>query len=91
MKWQNALKDYKHYLKIERGLSENSIRNYEYDILKLIDYLEQHNNSLSPINIPHDSIQSFIYESSKHINARSQSRLISGLRSFFWISSLRGL
>jgi len=24
MKWQHALKDYKHYLKIERGLSQNS-------------------------------------------------------------------
>ena len=40
MKWQYALKDYKHYLKIERGLSQNSITNYEFDIMKLIQYLE---------------------------------------------------
>ncbi len=83
MKWQNALKDYKHYLKIERGLSQNSIDNYEYDILKLIKYLENHEISVSPTVITHDTLQPFIYELAKTINARSQSRLISGLRSFF--------
>jgi integrase/recombinase XerD len=83
MKWLNAIKDYKHYLKIERGLSENSIESYERDVQKLIDYLEHHNITISPIKIEKNAIQSFIYDTSKHINARSQSRLISGLRSFF--------
>ena len=83
MKWQNALKDYKHYLKIERGLSKNSITNYEYDINKLIDYLETNNITVSPINISNEEIQPFIYDVSKNVNPRSQSRLISGLRSFF--------
>jgi integrase/recombinase XerD len=83
MKWQHALKDYKHYLKIERGLSQNSITNYEFDINKLIFYLETHQINLSPIDITIDQIQAFIYETSKDLNARSQSRLISGLRSFF--------
>jgi len=83
MKWQNALKDYKHYLKIERGLSKNSITNYEYDINKLIDYLETNNITVSPINISNEVIQPFIYDVSKNVNPRSQSRLISGLRSFF--------
>ena len=36
MKWQQALKDYQSYLRIERGLSENSISNYGLDIKKLI-------------------------------------------------------
>jgi integrase/recombinase XerD len=83
MKWQNALKDYKLYLKIERGLSKNSIDNYEFDIKKLMDYLEHHDISVSPIDISHTIIQEFIYDISKHVNARSQSRIISGLRSFF--------
>ena len=83
MKWQNALKDYKLYLKIERGLSKNSIDNYEFDIKKLMDYLEHHDISVSPIDISHTVIQEFIYDISKHVNARSQSRIISGLRSFF--------
>ncbi|WP_053992432.1 site-specific tyrosine recombinase XerD [Mangrovimonas sp. TPBH4] len=83
MNWQNALQDYKHYLKIERGLSQNSIDNYEYDILKLINYLQQNDISVLPLDISKETVQPFIYEISKTINARSQSRLISGLRSFF--------
>ena len=83
MKWQHALTDYKHYLKIERGLSQNSITNYEFDIKKLIQYLEQHNINASPVDISSEVIQPFIYDISKTLNPRSQSRLISGLRSFF--------
>ena len=83
MKWQNATTDYKHYLKIERGLSKNSIESYVRDVQKLMLYLEQHNMTISPIKIDKKVVQSFIYDASKSINARSQSRLISGLRSFF--------
>ena len=83
MKWQNALKDYQLYLKIERGLSKNSIDNYALDIKKLIGFLETNSINNSPINISSEIIQQFIYDIAKTINARSQSRLISGLRSFF--------
>lgn len=83
MKWQNALKDYQLYLKIERGLSENSIDNYSRDVKKLIDFLVANDIAISPISIKPNAIQQFIYEAAKKVNARSQSRLISGLRSFF--------
>jgi integrase/recombinase XerD len=83
MKWQNALKDYQLYLKIERGLSKNSIDNYALDVKKLIDYLETNNISVSPLNIVPEVIQQFIYDIAKIVNERTQSRIISGLRSFF--------
>ncbi len=83
MKWKNALKDYQLYLKIERGLAQNSIDSYSLDIEKLILYLEQKKLICSPISISTDNIQQFIYDTAKQVNARSQSRLISGLRSFF--------
>ena len=83
MKWQNALTDYKHYLKIERGLSANSITNYVLDVEKLITFLEANNYTMSPISIEKKTVQAFIYDISKQVNARSQSRIISGLRSFF--------
>ncbi len=83
MNWQNALKDYKQYLKIERGLSKNSIVSYEYDLKKFISYLEFHGITASPITLTHNTLQEFIYDVSKSHNARSQSRIISGLRSFF--------
>jgi integrase/recombinase XerD len=83
MKWQHALKDYQLYLKIERGLSKNSIANYTLDVKKLILFLEDKNITDSPISISTETIQQFIYETAKLVNARSQSRIISGLRSFF--------
>jgi len=83
MKWQEAISDYKNYLKIERGLSKNSIENYEYDIVKLVKYLKFNDYKTSPLTITSTILQEFIYDISKTINPRSQSRLISGLRSFF--------
>ena len=83
MKWQDALRDFQFYLKIERGLSENSVINYSNDMSKLINYLEENAIQNTPLTITDETIQQFIYTTSKDINARSQSRLISGLRSFF--------
>lgn len=83
MKWQQALTDYQHYLRIERGLSANSIENYRYDIVKLIHFLEEHEMAVSPTQISEENIQGFIYYVAKTMSTRSQSRIISGLRSFF--------
>lgn len=83
MKWDHALQDYRHYLKLERGLSANSIENYSLDVVKLIKYLKVNEMEVNPLQISDKTIQEFIYDASKKLNARSQSRLISGLRSFF--------
>lgn len=83
MKWQNALKDYQSYLKIEKGLSKNSIESYTRDVQKLMRFLAETDSAIDAIEINGEQIQFFIYEVSKTINARSQARLISGLRSFF--------
>ncbi|WP_222983768.1 site-specific tyrosine recombinase XerD [Flagellimonas meishanensis] len=83
MKWGNALLDYKHYLKIERGLSENSIANYALDLQKLIDYLDEHQMVVSPVQIEQETLQQFIHDMAKSVNPRSQARIISGLKGFF--------
>jgi integrase/recombinase XerD len=83
MNWQSYIKSYQSYLKIERGLSQNSITNYALDIEKLCHYLTDNNISISPIQINEQTLQEFIYDASKSINPRSQARLISGLKSFF--------
>ena len=83
MKWQQALLDYKSYLKIERGLSQNSIDSYALDVNKLITYLEHRDLQESPISISSELVHQFVYDIAKLVNARSQSRIISGLRSFF--------
>ena len=83
MKWKQALQDYNHYLKIERGLSENSIKNYIWDVEKLIAFLVENDISLSPIAIGKETVQRFVYDIAKKVNPRSQARIISGLKSFF--------
>lgn len=83
MNWQSYIKNYQSYLKIERGLSQNSITNYALDIEKLCHYLTTNNINVSPIQINEQILQEFIYDASKSINPRSQARLISGLKSFF--------
>ena len=83
MNWKQAIKDYNHYLNIERGLSFNTIDGYVLDVKKLIFFLENNNISCSPITIKNDIIQQFIYEVAKKSTARSQARIISGLKSFF--------
>lgn len=83
MKWEHALYDYQLYLKIERGLSKNTIDSYTRDLTKLIHFLSSNNISLSPITIDKESLQEFIYQIAKELNPRSQARIISGLRSFF--------
>ncbi len=83
MKWQQALKDYQSYLRIERGLSENSISNYGLDIKKLITWLDDSKIHTTPIAIKPEVIQEFIYTIAKEVNPRSQSRIISGLKGFF--------
>jgi len=83
MKWQPTLQDYQHYLKIERGLSGNSIANYTLDVEKLMQFLTVNELTVSPVNISKAIVQRFIYELAKNVNPRSQARIISGLKSFF--------
>ncbi|WP_067037203.1 site-specific tyrosine recombinase XerD [Allomuricauda sp. CP2A] len=83
MNWHQALQDYKNYLKIERGLSSNSISNYGLDLQKLMEYLNEHSITESPIQIDQETVQQFIYDVAKTVNPRSQARIISGLKGFF--------
>jgi integrase/recombinase XerD len=81
--WSSYIKNYQSYLKIERGLSNNTIENYSFDVERLCLFLEQNQIEVSPINITEETVQQFIYHVSKQVNARSQARIISGLKSFF--------
>lgn len=83
MNWNNYIKSFQHFLKLERGLSQNTIDNYTFDLQRLCSYLEQNNISVSPIAIQDETVQQFIYTISKELNARSQARILSGLKAFF--------
>ena len=83
MNWKTHIKSYQSYLRIERGLSKNTVDNYTFDIERLCLFLEENKMDVSPLKITEEIVQQFIYAVSKEVNARSQARIISGLKSFF--------
>ena len=83
MQWIEALNDYRIYLRLERGLSENSISSYSYDIQGFINYIETYSPTLTISNCQKEDTQAYVYYLAKSVNVRSQSRQISGLKSFF--------
>lgn len=83
MNWQTYIKSFQSYLKIERGLSSNTLANYTFDLQRLTQFLEENNIDTNPITISEEEVQLFIYSISKEVNPRSQARIISGLKSFF--------
>ena len=78
----NTEKEYHTYLKLEKGLSENSVAAYEQDLDKLKSFCEQQG-----INMAHatpDDLHRFVQEVLSGVkNARSQARILSGVRSFY--------
>ena len=90
MNWKKSLEDYRIYLQFEKAMATNSINSYVFDVQKLANFIENNQISYSPIDIDLETIKTFIYEVSKLVNARSQARIISGLRSFFDYIVLEG-
>ena len=83
MNWQQAVLDFRMYLQIERGLSENSIENYSFDLQAFQNFLNTENSKVTPLDCNHEHVKQFIYETAKVLSSHTQARRIAGLRSFF--------
>lgn len=82
--WKEFIADYKQYLRLERSLSDNSIQAYERDITKLTRYLSTGHKTIQPEEIRLQDLQNFLVQLNElYLNPRSQTRIISGLKSFF--------
>ena len=80
--WERYIKDFVSFLKIEKGLAENSIFAYQNDVRKLQVFSEARNLDVKAIEYVH--LQEFIavlFDLGLH--ARSQARIISGIKQFF--------
>ena len=76
------LRDYHTFLKLEKSLSDNSVKAYEQDINKLFEWCAQ--RDVNPVDASLDDLQAFLYDNYKtQTNKRSQARLVSGLHSFY--------
>lgn len=75
-------KEYHKYLKLERGLSPNSVAAYEQDLLRLRSYMDTH--GIDIVRATYDDLQAFIFDTFKSISSvRTQARLIAGIHSFY--------
>ena len=82
MSWKQSIKEFKSYLRIERSLSDNTIDSYLRDIQKLAEFSEE--KELDELQITKTEVKEFIAEINKEgISARSQSRIISGIKAFY--------
>ena len=75
-------KEYHTYLKLERGLSPNSVAAYEQDLLRLRSYMDAH--GIDIVRATYDDLQAFVFDTFKSISSvRTQARLIAGIHSFY--------
>lgn len=88
--WLRYIKDFSSYLKIEKSLSGNSVDAYLADVDKLKDYATAFNVSPEQITIEHlKNFVASLYDFG--LSARSQARVISGIKSFFLFLVLEGV
>ena len=77
-------KGFKSYLKLERGLSGNTVEAYIHDIELLFNFLEEKKHGISLKKIQYDDLSEFIdYTHKIGLGNHSRARVISGIRAFF--------
>ncbi len=84
MDWNSSIKGFTSFLKLERSLSENSVKAYIHDIKKLTQFLADKKHSLSPAEIELKQLKEFLkWANRSGMNARTQARVISGIKAFY--------
>jgi len=88
--WDDYINDFIAYLKIEKGLSNNSVDAYWRDVVKLKEFASYSNKTA--INLRYQDLVEFVttlYDLG--LNERSQARIISGIKQFFKFLITEGL
>jgi integrase/recombinase XerD len=82
--WESYKKGYKAWLQLEKSLSDNSVGAYLHDIDKLTQYLQSTGDLKAPDAIDLKDLQAFLHWiATLGLNAASQARILSGIRSFY--------
>jgi len=82
-KEKNIFDKYMTHIRLEKGLSDNTAEAYSDDLNKLIKYIDNEPD-VSILSLTYKDLQQFIAQLSDiGINARSQARIISGIKSFY--------
>lgn len=82
--WEPYKKGFKAWLQLEKSLAENSVEAYLHDIDKLTGYLQSTQKMVTPQELELKDLEKFVqWISELGMTVTSQSRIISGLRSFY--------
>ncbi len=91
MNWDSSFENFKNYFKLERGLSENSIKSYDFDLSLFKKFLDLNQINDTPINCKTETINNYLHKNLSYKKSRSQARSISALKSFFNYLVFEGL
>ena len=84
MNWEKEIEGFKTYLKLEKGLSDNSIHAYATDLTKLVSYLQEKGLKIGPDEVVLANLKTMMQDiTEKGISPRTQARIISGIKSFY--------
>ncbi len=84
MDWHSTIKGFTAYLKMERGLSLNSVEAYERDTEKLAFYITDQHEAIGPEKVELSHLEGFVkYLDGADQDERSQARIRSGIRAFY--------
>jgi len=84
MNWEIEIDGFKNYLKLEKGLSDNSIHAYVTDLFKLVQFLRDRGYNFGPEGVTLAHLREMIeWVSNRGISPRTQARIISGIKSFY--------
>ena len=91
MKWEDSKKGFESFLRLEKGLSANSIAAYINDINKLMTYADEELKKLSPEKVKLNHLKKFVeWINDKGVSPRTQARTISGIKSFYKYMLIEG-
>jgi integrase/recombinase XerD len=84
MKWDDSIKGFEEYLRLEKALSSNSINAYINDINKLVEFLKETQKGITPQKVKLNHLRSFVeWLNDRGVSPRTQARTISGIKSFY--------
>ncbi len=84
MNWESEIKGFQTYLRVERGLSDNSIHAYVTDLTKLVVFLKNNSIKAGPEKVVLANLKAMLVDlTDKGISPRTQARVISGIKSFY--------
>ncbi|HUX59422.1 MAG TPA: site-specific tyrosine recombinase/integron integrase [Bacteroidales bacterium] len=89
--WRQSFRNFETFLRLEKSLSENSIKAYLNDIGKLESYFTETGVTVTPVQVTYSDLKAFlVWYATDNNNTRTQSRVLSGVRAYYKFLLIEG-